>query len=549
MRVNLSKKKCSQIEHVLRALQSCEALNCVFPSKETLDNQQLDHITPLPPIQVARNNLQLLDSINICTAQLVFNYELRKTKELSTELMSSIQGLDVKVFASRKKCPYSGDHNRGTNVWTEQVTEICINTKVRDFQLKTLHRSSKLLPFIKPFKFSTEIKMIWMPWTQDPYTEIMISSDIFTVELGPEQIFCFTDIYEYLQLKSDGQSLPKREKMSTSPSKKASEPLNFTDGSSDSVYQDDLRAGIFQYIKNSNHTKPKPYQIIFDDNSGTMIWRYPEPRALTRVDIYPVPFVDASALSSSEKINDHGRVTCALQFYDSLRDDFVTYRQFQLSESELCQLELPSLYEKQHVAVAAIWRVWIDYSEDESQERGCGHLLVPATALAACIRIDSIFSIALLPQHQLFFSINKLELSLQNHMKLCGKAFSPELEKFRVVKEIPDEHEFLAVQICGPKIRGYSWTSSLYLELSGCFGAEVLNYGFLTNNVLLEQSAITVKVTAHDSLSLDKPRCVDLQVFFRPIFLHICQSTVHTLSLAQQAWEQAFDPALTKKSW
>lgn len=58
-------------------------------------------------------------------------------------------------------------------------------------------------------------------------------------------------------------------------------------------YTDDLRAGAFQYIKNENAAfeLPSPYEVIFCNRQiqPYMSWRYPQPRSLIRLQIYPVP--------------------------------------------------------------------------------------------------------------------------------------------------------------------------------------------------------------------------------------------------------------------
>lgn len=58
-------------------------------------------------------------------------------------------------------------------------------------------------------------------------------------------------------------------------------------------YQDDLRAGAFQFLENSSSDLPLPYQIYFSEhlsnNPPKITWRYPQPRTLTKVEIQPVP--------------------------------------------------------------------------------------------------------------------------------------------------------------------------------------------------------------------------------------------------------------------
>jgi vacuolar protein sorting-associated protein 13B len=62
----------------------------------------------------------------------------------------------------------------------------------------------------------------------------------------------------------------------------------------DQHYQDDLRAGAFQFVDASSGLSredlPLPYQVVFWQAPPTMAWRYPQPRTLTRVDVFPVPF-------------------------------------------------------------------------------------------------------------------------------------------------------------------------------------------------------------------------------------------------------------------
>lgn len=62
----------------------------------------------------------------------------------------------------------------------------------------------------------------------------------------------------------------------------------------DQHYRDDFRAGAFQFVDASSALSqedlPLPYQVVFWQSPPTMAWRYPQPRALTHVDVFPVPF-------------------------------------------------------------------------------------------------------------------------------------------------------------------------------------------------------------------------------------------------------------------
>ena len=75
-------------------------------------------------------------------------------------------------------------------------------------------------------------------------------------------------------------------------------------------YVDDLRAGAFQYVTDEGGPEaeaarePKPYQVVFSSRPPAMTWRYPQPRTLTRVTVFPVPFMSAS---ESGRSPDSGR--------------------------------------------------------------------------------------------------------------------------------------------------------------------------------------------------------------------------------------------------
>jgi len=60
-------------------------------------------------------------------------------------------------------------------------------------------------------------------------------------------------------------------------------------------YTDDLRAGAFQFLdateNMSREELPLPYQCVFwESGPPAMAWRYPQPRVITHMDVFPVPF-------------------------------------------------------------------------------------------------------------------------------------------------------------------------------------------------------------------------------------------------------------------
>lgn len=63
-------------------------------------------------------------------------------------------------------------------------------------------------------------------------------------------------------------------------------------------YHDDLQAGAFQFVDSSGGREdlPQTYQVVFWSGqvgttaAPTMAWKYPQPRALTKLHIQPIPF-------------------------------------------------------------------------------------------------------------------------------------------------------------------------------------------------------------------------------------------------------------------
>jgi vacuolar protein sorting-associated protein 13B len=105
------------------------------------------------------------------------------------------------------------------------------------------------------------------------------------VDVGPEHLQCLHLIWsEYQPFLNAFQINPVTELADSVP--------HFPE--QDQHYRDDLRAGAFQFVDAtsglSREDLPLPYQVVFWQAPPTMAWRYPQPRVLTRVDIFPVPF-------------------------------------------------------------------------------------------------------------------------------------------------------------------------------------------------------------------------------------------------------------------
>lgn len=530
VRFCLSESRLQQVEHVVTSLLKVVPGPQITEEKYFEKQGHISHVEMSVPEKL-RQMLMHLENISMLTSQVVVNCEILKPGKAKSEVHFSVSKIKLNIGTSRKRSL----QNLSGSPSGEIIYEIITASEVTDLQIKTSYHSQKLHSFLRPWTVSGEIKLLWLQWSRKPYLEMRLDTDSISVDFGPEHELCFKDLINHINiflLKQNWQ--PSNEKpLINLKTKETKEEIH-----NDILYQDDLRAGIFQYVSLALED-PKPYQVVFDKMAGTMVWCYPEPRTLTRVDIYPVPFVAASEFDTNDDGSDRNQVLCALQYYDALRETFITYRQFQLSESKFCQLDLPSFHEKQHLAVSSMWRVCIDYREEDysCSEEG-GHGLVSPAALAACMRVDSMFSVDTLATTQLVINLGQMQLTLYNHLALTGKKLPHDMIFFNLDVLAPEEQSFLTFTIENTCVRSYKWKNASHLKLIGSMRMDVLSYSFLTNSCLLEPTFIESSFVLQDAAGPDKPSVMDSVLTVKPMMIHVNQSTIHTLNVAQESWNQ-----------
>ena len=169
-------------------------------------------------------------------------------------------------------------------------------------------------------------------------------------------------------------------------------------------YVDDLRAGAFHFVEKREieWSLAKPYQVIFTESPAAMTWIYPKPRTLSRLSVFPVPFVSADKLFGEEEDLDHGGdiVSCTLEYWDQCLKSFRAYSTFFLSEQELCHLDLPLLTDRKKLAVSDVWRIVI-HGHNISDRN-----VVKPQSLVSVIRVDSFYSPLLIPKLQVSLFIS-----------------------------------------------------------------------------------------------------------------------------------------------
>ena len=133
-----------------------------------------------------------------------------------------------------------------------------------------------------------------------------------------------------------------------------------------------------------------------------MTWIYPKPRTLSRLSVFPVPFVSADKLFGEEENLDHGGdiVSCTLEYWDQCLKSFRAYSTFFLSEQELCHLDLPLLTDRKKLAVSDVWRIVIHGHNINDRN------VVKPQSLVSVIRVDSFYSPLLIPKLQVSLFIS-----------------------------------------------------------------------------------------------------------------------------------------------
>lgn len=158
--------------------------------------------------------------------------------------------------------------------------------------------------FIILHPVSPQIKgtLIQENWQKNPLLSFTLSLNCLVIDIGPENINNFLKIQkafekclkiyerkEKISFDFIQKPIENYENITLIPTPKYQRKSSTM---TEEHYQDDLRAGAFQFIETLKETDlPLPYQIlIITKESGVICWRYPQPRALSKIKVFPVPF-------------------------------------------------------------------------------------------------------------------------------------------------------------------------------------------------------------------------------------------------------------------
>lgn len=350
---------------------------------------------------------------------------------------------------------------------------------------------------LHPWTMTLEIILSSDPWVPEylrPTKQLKILTDYISFHISP-------DHYNTLKLMwNEYKYLFEYNKNTTKKQNQSSE-------SDEQFYQDDLRAGAFQFIETTNSDLPLPYQIFFSEhllnNPPKITWRYPQPRTLTKIEIQPVPMdVDID-------------VKFHLQWYDEIQNCFRDHTIFIFPKYEPMLLRLESLE-----AVSNTWRIIMDNS-------CANHYPLQIKSLVGCLRVDSYFSPSLVPQLQLSLSASSIKINIAYHIK--KKTY---LSRYHCISDDPPKHKlviFILDQVnIGFKLQEGEMNTSAQAHLR----LELLNYGTLTQIPIVKSFCL---FTSHHTT---KPK-PDIQYNIQTgaIACQFGPSMINSLMAAVQLWK------------
>ncbi|XP_036063836.1 vacuolar protein sorting-associated protein 13B isoform X3 [Onychomys torridus] len=431
---------------------------------------------------------------------------------------------------------------------------------ISDFLLKTsLKERSRIL--MGPFSATVNLEAKWCKHSGNPGAQQSIPKiamdlrgGLLQVFWGQEHLNCLALLHELFSgyLKEEGKfQVPVPESVPQMPSPMDKMPAFKSEQSSD-----DLRTGIFQYIQDAEPLKlPGTHEVLFysetEESPGMMLWRYPEPRVLTLVRITPVPFntTEDPDISTAD-LGDVLQVPCSLEYWDELQKVFVAFQEFSLSESKVCELQLPDINlvsDQKKLVSSDLWRIVLNNNQNATDDQSsasesgsqstCEPLVTP-TALAACARVDSCFSPWFVPALCMAFQFAQLELHLCHHLDQLGTASPQHLQPFIPDKNVPSELEYMVISFKEPNLYLRQWNSdSVCQEIR--FSAQVDCKLLECRNVTMQSVVTPFRISGQMAVSSDGvQKLLDGTMIMDSVLVNFGQHVVHSLHTAVQAWQQ-----------
>ncbi|KAG1659991.1 Vacuolar protein sorting-associated protein 13B [Nymphon striatum] len=293
------------------------------------------------------------------------------------------------------------------------------------------------------------------------------------------------------------------------------------------TFNDDLRKGKFLYIQNLGidhiNGSPGPHEIVFnteasDRHPASMCWTYPQPRYLTKVEIYPLPFYSSN--------NENNQICCCLQYWDSLRERFLNFKKFIIQEATHCSVELygEGNAEFSHkTPFSTTWRVQLDVSDVKSTIPNLPQL--SPLSLAACMQVDSCYDPHHIPHLQFSICTELIYCTLYNSYNI--KDIPNELQPFEFDDSMPKCQEIGVISVNGFSLLFQN--RSTFKIPSTDFSIKIMDYLNLSMINLLD--SCTAEGSYFKKKELNQPTVQECEVLMHPMFIHIGRAALHCISL------------------
>uniref|UniRef100_A0A034VE87 Vacuolar protein sorting-associated protein 13B n=1 Tax=Bactrocera dorsalis TaxID=27457 RepID=A0A034VE87_BACDO len=317
--------------------------------------------------------------------------------------------------------------------------------------------------------------------------------------------------------------------------------------SREEFYQDDLRAGAFQFVEMSTDAfLPLPYQIqIIKKNFGIICWRYPQPRKMCKIQVFPVP------MAVQKPIN----IRCQMEYFSESHECFLHFSEFWLSETSAKDIVLP-----EREICANIWRVVImqslvavngecfETSEEEEDkipslkiedlfklESNDADFILHPKVLVGCMRIDTAFQSECVPKLQMLLSCSSLQVKLFNQVSDEYK-LPPALAEYTLAPTKQISQAFLTLLLEKLSIHAAFNSPEIYsIDSSLTLNVKCLDYGFLNMLSVLEDAKLQSYVTVNQ-----KKRLLNINAVLEKFRINIGPSILNTLLSSKAHWQELF---------
>lgn len=445
----------------------------------------------------------------------------------------------------------------------ERPDRMTIETLIKGIALKTNE-----LTLLHPTSWTGTLSIVTEFWQRSPVITISVACNFIQVDMGPKNIIFLKKILESIERESKKNA--DVEHKNVSMKKRPTDAIEmhmpkFTMETNEEYYQDDLRAGAFQFVEiSSDRNLPLSYQIqvINRKDNRVICWKYPQARALLNVEILPVPY---NIVSSTN-------VKCCLEYYSESRGEFMSYSEFSLSESQIQKLKLPKkitatvwrvvmrpptvlvdgkLFEEESssieddLATSGAERAPLVYNindilhtaEDDGQDGAVDNIMtLHPNVLIACMKVDSYFNPALIANCNFFFNVNNLEINVINQLVEDQFTLPGVVANYKgPCNVLPLNQHVCQIKLDNLKLGSHIFDDlNLNIQLDFGFEMNYVDYSYLLLMPFVEH----FKFQCYYDWTEEKLQVINFLID-NSLKIRSNPSIVHTLTTMSQIWNQS----------